>query len=309
MWLEKNRYEEIDAVLHSGQKKELGRVFSDISMMENRVEPVPPSCPKCNKQLIRQTLPYLELFVTACPERHGLWLSREVCTSLRNFISEQISIAGKKKQAIKMLNAFAFAALAFCILYYGPAYFQGRYYKIRDRVENMRISENYWPIRDSKWFPAIPVKQSVIDKQEELIYFQQWTGLMAEGVSNRMNIDAFLQIKRRPSQYETVLALYLEKQRDFLARLKTLQAPAALSEFHGRIVAATEAQMKFYTRFAMAKTQDSSVKLQDFLQDKNLINCSGELHLAYEFILKFYTSIDHATHQAIERRLCWFDII
>ena len=173
-----------------------------------------------------------------------------------------------------------------------------------------RIDENNWPSHAelTDWLP-LPTKASVIDHQDELVYFNDWIGLLNEGIANRYNMEAGLAGKRRPQDLSALRDLFADKQNTFLGKIKLMNPPERLAQFHDKFVQAAHYQIEFYRDYAEAKANDPAVQLKDLLNNSYLKQCNELLWAAYYEFQRLYPNADRATNAAIEMRLCQFDII
>lgn len=312
MWFQKSVFDKFQSVLRLGSLKEADRILVGALESEPRVEAPPNTCPHCRKGLIRQALPYLELFVNACPEKHGFWMTPENSSGLKKFIREQMGEEMRRKNKVRLLRSF-FAGFATVIIFHLLTPLAGNLQLLRQtklrHAENARIGTGYWPQRDRSYLQEISAKQSAIDNLDELIYFKDWSDLMQENISNRMNMDAVLQTRRSEEEYTMILAFYLRKQSAVLERLNAMQVPEKLKTFHRHIADSLKAQMRFYTAFTYEKSRDPEMSLDRLLKHPDLAECSRELHEAMSEAVGIYPQMDGPARQAIERRLCWADII
>jgi hypothetical protein len=306
MWLEQEKFREIDHAVVKGERRGLSRLLFELFHPENQKFPKNPTlCPKCNKTLVRKMHPYLEYFVQACPDRHGAWISPEVSLKLRQFVSEQMLIATKRKQALQFLLALFLGLLCFSLLAQSPRWISNWL----PNYEDLKVGEKYWPQREFRNFPSLPLKESSIDNAEEIFYVSQVLELLEDAASNRMNMDTVLKTRRSGERYWKAFEIYQQKQYEFLGKLRVMTVPEPLKEFHGHIETAAEAQLEFYGAFVHEKAQNASIGLQDMLGHPALKICNQSLLSAFDFIQKHYPNLDMTTRQAVESRLCWFDVI
>ena len=94
-----------------------------------------------------------------------------------------------------------------------------------------------------------------------------------------------------------------------LARLRRLEAPAALAPIHDRVLRATERQIEFYGDFARAKAADPTTNLGRLLTHPALQEQNEALHAAWDRVRQIYVDLDPETSQAIEQHFCGFDVI
>jgi hypothetical protein len=178
-----------------------------------------------------------------------------------------------------------------------------------DRIDNSRLSEEYWPERRWPGAHPIPLKESRIDVHEELLYFDQLLGLLEVGITNRLNMEGALGVSRPPERYTALYNVYQQRQGDVLERLRTLTVPGRLQPIHEQIVRATERQIAFYGDFARAKVQDPTTDLRRLLGHPAVREQNQALLDAWGRVGQLYPDLDRATHQAIYYHLCGFDTI
>ena len=306
MWLEKEKFQEIDHVVVKGEGRSLSRLLSELFHPENQKHsPNPKVCPTCQKTLVRKMHPYLEYFFHVCPDRHGAWMSPEVSDKLKQMVGEQILAAAKKKNAVRFLAAMLAGFILMSFLARSPQWMAQRSLQ----SEDSKIGADYWPARDFSQFPALPVKESGIDDASELLYLTQVLEILEEGASNRLNIEAVLRTKRSEENYWAAFGIYQRRQMGFINKLQLLSVPDSLKEFHENIQKAAEAQMAFYAGFTDEKVKNHSVQLKDRLNQSTLQVCNRKLLAAFEIFKKQYPLLDLQTREAVEKRLCWFDIV
>lgn len=305
MWLESEKFREIDSAVVKGERHGLSRLLSELFHPENQKYSAKMTvCPKCQKPLVRKMHPYLEYFVQACPDRHGVWMSPEVSDKLKQLVSEQMRIATQKKQALRFLIGAVAGMILFSVLTHGI-----KWLRFSPDAQNLRISENYWPERDFSTLPSLSIKGSVIQDSADLLYLSQVLKLLENGASNRLNMEAVLQTHRSEEKYWKAFEVYQREHAEFLAKLRMLSAPAPLQAFHSKLETSAQAQLEFYAALIQEKVENRSTALQDMLDHPALKVCHRELLSAFDLIQQAYPNLDPPTRQAIESRLCWFDVI
>ena len=181
-----------------------------------------------------------------------------------------------------------------------------------DRPSNAqanRISEDYWPtVQFQGWFP-LPAKESVVNNVDEFNYFSQWTKTIEEGINNRYNIVSVLEAKRANKDYLEMFQIFRNKQDSFIGRLRTMPIPERLQSFHDAVIEAASDQINFYEEWARQKDENQNIKLNDLTANGDLKRCNELLWKAYHQFQNLYPTSDKATNDAIEMRLCQFDII
>ena len=317
MWIATDGLTRIDSTVRRGRTAEVDRLLSDVLFEPPARAAIPMACPTCQRDLVRQPLAISGLFVSACPAGHGGWLGPDVAESLRRFVSARA--AAESRRRLFLLVALAVASFALLATMRTPsnrpappARTAARSVPVtaaRDNVDLARLGEDYWPERRWPGARAIPLKESRIDRHAELAYFHQLLELLDAGISNRLNIEGALAIRRAPERYEELYNLYRRRQEDVLARLRRLEAPAALAPIHDRVLRATERQIEFYGDFARAKAADPTTNLGRLLTHPALQEQNDALHAAWDRVRQIYVDLDPETSQAIEQHFCGFDII
>ena len=313
MWIEGERLQVIDSALERGRRAEVEQLLADVFRTPAGAIAIPRACPTCRRYLVRNPLPGVALFVSACPDRHGAWMTSDVVETLRRFVGEHATLAAKKRHQLKVLNRLlvVLGALVLAgILYTYPERIVTTLVETGSRVYDWRVSETYWP--DRGWvytYWQIDVKTSSINVHDELMYFTRLVALLDEGITNRLNMDGVLRTRRSPAEYTRIYELYREKQLDVLARMRQLLVPEKLAVVHARLLLATEEQIRFYRAFLDAKLVDPTMNLGRMLGDVALKTTNRELHTAWEEIRSMYPHLDVETSSAIEAHLCGFDVI
>jgi hypothetical protein len=312
MWIGRDRLQVIDSALENGHRAEIERVLADIFRSKAEQSEIPSVSPTCRRDLIRSPLPGVGLFVSACPERHGAWMTNDVVASLGQFVAEHATVAAKKRHQLKLLNRLLviLAVVApVSILLVHPERAITTIAGAVDGISDSRVSETNWPARGWMYKTALPTKGSVIDAHDELQYFHGLLSALDEGITNRLNIDGVLKTRRSRTEYEVLYGVYRTRQRDVLERLRRLHVPDRLKPIHARVILATEEQIRFYGTFTDAKLRDPSVDLGRMLGDTALKTVNQELVTAWTEIQRHYPALDEETRRAIESHLCGFDVI
>lgn len=314
MWIKHQHFRQISHALQDGKQSKIDQALAELVDLDHSPNEIPSACPSCRRELICSPLPYVELFVSSCPEHHGVWMSPVVWKKLKELMSYQISVDEKKKFCLKVLSQIALILMVgfsgLIVLIYSPRAVLDYFHQKHLNAQSMKISETDWPLRSSSDFPPIPLKESRIDQHQDLLYFERLSSILELGISNRLNMDLVLRTERKPStRYRDLYLFYAEKQSEFSAELKDLEPPAHLRQFHGLILEAVEEQTYFYGDYAEEKIRSKTAKLNQMLDHPALISSSKKLHDAYAIFKAIYPELDRATDEAIERRLCWMDII
>jgi hypothetical protein len=316
MWIATDNLTQLDSTVRRGRTADVDRLLTDVLFEPPARTAIPLACPTCRRDLVRQPLAIPGLFVSGCPAGHGGWLSPEVAESLRRYAMARA--AAESRRRLVLLGALAIGSFAVLATFAAPRrpaapprppVPAAATTLTRDNVDLTRLGDAYWPERRWPGARAIPLKESRIDRHAELAYFHQLLELLDAGISNRLNIDGALAIRRPPDWYETVYDVYRRRQTDVLERLRGLAAPASLAPIHERVVRATERQIDFYGDFARAKAQDSTTSLGRLLTHPALKEQNEALHAAWDRVRQIYVDLDPETSQAIEQHFCGFDVI
>ena len=178
-----------------------------------------------------------------------------------------------------------------------------------DDQNGTKISEDFWPTRTfENWYP-FPVKESVIDHQDELSYYLKWQKIIEEGINNRYNIVAVLNSKRDSQDYLNILEIYKQKQNEIISELRILDTPERLRLFHDKVIEAAIAEINFYEEWARQKSDDPNIKFETLVDNSELKRANELLWAAYYEFQRLFPARDKATNDSIEMRLCQFDVI
>jgi hypothetical protein len=346
MWVEQTGLAEIDTKLRYGATDEVDQLLREVLSAPAAPTAVPVCCPTCRRDLVRQPLAIAGLFGSACPEGHGAWLSPEVTDSLRALVGHRA--ADGRRHRIVLLGVLVGLSLIGLAIVSWPQRPSTAPRAIRevtpapgavdqttpvdrhavgtprtpaekstipvapttiDRVDNARLSESYWPDRPWPGARPIPLKESRIDVYEELVYFDQLLSVLEVGITNRLNMEGVLAVRRSPERYTALYAVYRERQENVLERLRALPVPGRLQPVHDPIVRATERQMAFYGEYTRAKAQDPTIDLRRMLAHPDLREQNQLLLQAWTRVGQLYVGLDTPTHEAIYYHLCGFDTI
>ena len=308
MWLNDKRTFLLKEALKKRNTSELDQALEDI-LNQNTSNAIPSVCPQCQHDLIPQTLPSLEITVSACPHHHGLWISAEAQQSLQNFILGTTSFTHKKRIARRIAIFSLFSTLILAVAIQNPNMILRPYQDFQNTLEAKKINEHYWPMPNFTGWYSLPIKESVIDHQDELIYFQKLTILLEHGIGNRYNVTKVLQAKLKRNFYLNTFSIFKEKQQEVVRRLYQLTPPERLNQFHEALLEAAKEQIVFYQEFTDEKYQNSSIQLDQLLANPHLKRCNELLWSAYYEFQRLYPDRDQATNDAVEQRLCQFDVI
>lgn len=175
--------------------------------------------------------------------------------------------------------------------------------------DSSHISKDHWPQTSFEGWLPLPIKESVIDHHEELSFFMAWTQVMEEGINNRYNMVTVLNSRRDKNDYWEMFSIFEAKQKKFISNLQKLDVPERLRNFHTQVVDASLYQINLYAKWTEKKAVNPSAKLDEFLNDVNLKRCNELLWAAYYEFQRLYPNRDKPTNDAIEMRLCQFDVI
>ncbi len=312
MWIASDRFQLIDEALEGGRRDDVDRLLADILTSDAAPGQIPTACPSCRRDLIRNPLPAVGIYVSTCPDRHGAWMTADVVETLRGFVAEHATRAAKKRHQVRVLNRLlvVFAVIApLAVLLTYPERVIVTIVGAVDSVSDRRVSETHWPARGWLYKTAIPTKGSVIDVHDELMFFHDLLSILDDGITNRLNIDGALKTRRSRVEYEALYDVYRSRQLDVLERLRRLEVPDRLRPIHARLMVATDQQIRFYGTFVDAKGQTPSIDLGGMLGDPALKTVNQELLTAWAEIQRLYPNLDAETGRAIESHLCGFDII
>jgi hypothetical protein len=333
MWVEQTGLTQIDTKVRYGAAAEVDRLLQELLAGATTPATVPVGCPTCQRDLVRQSLAIGTLFVSACPNGHGAWLSPETAESLRSAVGN-----GATSQRWQWLGVIGIVAVMSIVLFAIWPWRSGQDMlaprspepeavapaapttatapaaaaaspDAGDRVDNATLSEQHWPDRQWPGARPIPLKESRIDVHEELLYFDQLLGVLAVGISNRLNMEGVLAVPRAPERYEALYDVYRERQENVLDRLRRLQVPERLQPTHEQIVLATEQQIVFYGDFARAKAADATTDLRRLLAHPAVREQNRALLDAWGRVRQLYPDLDTATRDAIYHHLCGFDTV
>lgn len=308
MWLKTNQMQTLDQALHAGKNTTLDEELFQLLRQKESGDAIATTCPQCHADLVRQMFPYLEVPVSACPQGHGAWMTEGVRTHIWELIRDHASVKARRCYTLRVLG-LVLGCLTVFFLAVGIPYGTKMAITLSNYLDDRRVNENYWPKRVAEAYPALPAKGSVIDHVEELACIQEILSILEEGISNRLNMESVLRTHRSGQDYRRLSAVFQRRQSVVLNQLNNLSVPQRLTGIHRHLVTAVQSQMAFYADFTTEKIRHPSVTLNQMLQHPALRSTNQELWAAYQEWLALYPGLDAPTHQAIERRLCWFDII
>src|SRR5204863_422394 len=82
----------------------LTQLLADIVRSGRGEGAIPTTCPTCRRDLVRNPLPGVGLHVSACPDRHGAWMTSDVMETLHRFVAEHATLAARKRHQLRVLN-------------------------------------------------------------------------------------------------------------------------------------------------------------------------------------------------------------
>ncbi len=311
MWVASDRLQVIETAVERGQRGDVGRLLVDLPSSTDRSGPIPVACPTCAHDLVRHTLPTGTLSVTACPAGHGAWVAGDDVDALRRFAGERATAkarAGPRRRVPGRLLAVLAVVVPLGLL----ATHRGRIVTtvvgLVDAYYDHQVDEDYWPARGWVYKERISAKAGGIDAGDELRYFARALALLDEGITNRINVHGVLKTRRTAAEYERLYAIYHERQRSVLDGLRGLAPPRRLARVHARLLAATQAQIRFFRAFVDAKLADGGVDLGRMLDAPDLKTANGELESAWSEIRRLYPRLDAETGSVIEHHLRGFEV-
>src|SRR2546426_8451865 len=126
MWIEGNRLQVIDSALERGRRDDVERLLADIFQSNAKQGEIPTACPTCRRDLVRNALPGVGLYVSARPDRHGAWMTSDVVETLRRFVAEHATLAARKRHQLRILNRL--------LVILGAVLFAGLLYSYPERI-------------------------------------------------------------------------------------------------------------------------------------------------------------------------------
>lgn len=309
MWINSSQFQKIDRFLVSGAR---GLTFSgelSSTLLEARQVGINDvkNCPVCRKDLERRVLPYMEVFIQACPNGHGVSMPEEVFSQISQLVKKQgVSWIPAKLANLdsRSLQSLLFIGMLLALMA-APALMP----KSSEPVaESKAKAHSLWGERQVE--PALfPAMDSAIQNSEEWQYLEDSMFLIKEGIANRLNIQEALESSDSLEKIADVFSVYESKQQDFLIKLNAIHVPPALRKFHEKMILATVSQIDFYAAFTTQKLSSKSTTLASMLDHQALHLSNQNLLAAYSEIKKVYPSMNAATDTAIYERLSAFDII
>ncbi|HBH03983.1 MAG TPA: hypothetical protein DDZ42_19065 [Candidatus Rokubacteria bacterium] len=309
MWLASGRVQALGTALHDGRRDEVERLLEDVFAGSRAADEGPAACPTCRRDLVRTPLADVDLVVGTCPAGHGAWLSRAEGERLQALVGAHAAARARQRHVLRVLLVVLAAVWGVVLLVWGGEPLGRSAVALIEDLESRRITTTSWPARGSSGLHPLPVKESVIDRPDELLYFHTLLPLLEGGATNRVNMHRVLSTRRSNDEYAALYDLYRRRQTDVLDQLRRVPVPERLAEIHRRIVTATEQQIAFFGAFVEEKVKDPAIDLGRMLKHPALQTTSRELHTAWDLIRRAYPALDRPTSDAIESRLCQFDVI
>ncbi|HEY7203080.1 MAG TPA: hypothetical protein VIA61_02215 [Methylomirabilota bacterium] len=289
MWLTGTSLERIDSALGRGPAAEVDRLLAEILAVGSATEPTPTACAVCRRDLTRHHLGHSPVWIYSCPDGHGSWLDGAGVTALQRLLQERAQpsvaaaaapvpapLAARRRLAVLLMAALAALALTFVL---APP-----------------------PRGGQKLVESSPM--TIAERR----YFAELTGLLDDGIANRLHVDGVLKSESSAETYTAAFETYRRRQDGFLRGLDALSVPARLRPAHDAIRRAAERQVGFYRDFTDARVRAPRA-LPNLLGHPDLRESDYDLHRAWDLIRQTYPVLDPALAQEIERRLCSFDIV
>lgn len=297
MWLDTEKFRELGSAICKGERKSLSRYMRELFHPENQFSLKMTACPTCHKPLVGKMLPDLEYFVQACPDRHGAWMSPEVSAKVREMVSRQFFISTRRWESLKLAAKCLFAGFAIVFLL-NLSQMSAKNKIPQSEAEEAPAAQNI--------LPAFSAESSNLPSAEEKRYVTNLLALLEEGAANRVEMNLRFKAPHSVQEGEKVFTDYLKKQRALISRMHAAEVPAALNEFHQKLIRAAEAQVVFFAEWAQRET---SQNFENMLRHPALQACHREIVDAANLFGQIYPDIDTPTLLALEKRLSWFDII
>jgi hypothetical protein len=299
MWLEQDKFREIDKAVCKGESRSLLRVLTEFFHPENQsYRKILDVCPTCQKTLVRKMLPYLEYVVQACPDRHGAWISPEVSEKMKGLMREEITRSSQRGKTIRAISWGVGLFLLLFALSQALSTFSPQ--RPQPAFERSEAGENLIPI---------PARIEGIENPLEITYLKEIAALLETAASARIALEDFLSSRHSEEEYWAAFDQYRKDYFRIMGKLHALPVPEALNEFHATLKSALQTQLVFYGEFIHLKNGNKLLRTQDMLNHPALRQSSEELIKAYGLLLKQYPQLDHVTSRAFETRLCDLDIL
>lgn len=286
MWLDTSGLQAVDTVLQPGNTAEVDRFLADLLGNAPSQRITPNICLTCRRDLVRRPLPRPNLYVSACPDGHGGWMTDDVVGALRTFVETETGQIARKRHAIKVLNRVVvlgvFAVISVLMLAYA--------------VVNGVVPA-----------PTAVIGMATTLSREDWMYFQQAIHLLEEGTSNRLALEA--DLGAAPSTYAARLDAYRTRQRELRGRLAALDTPSRRRAFNDKLLVATDQQIRLYEAFVAAKTADPTVNLRRMATHPDARGTDQSLWAAWHLVQQTYPGLDSPTSRTIEQHLCAYDVL
>src|SRR5437773_648685 len=150
MWIAGDRLQVIDSALDGGRRDDVEQLLADIFRSGRGEGAVPTTCPTCRRDLVRNPLPGVGLHVSACPDRHGAWMTSDVIETLHRFVAEHTTLAAWKRQHLRVLNRLLAVLAVSClgaIVFTYPARVVVGAVKYVTRTSAWLALDSDWPTR------------------------------------------------------------------------------------------------------------------------------------------------------------------
>jgi len=278
MWIAGSQLQQIGSALETGPTHDIDRLLADLLAARTDGPATPGACAVCRRELLRAELVPGRLVVYACPAEHGAWLDAEARAALERFLAASAAPSGSGRR-MKVLLAILTASVVGLVA----------------TMLAIPMPHHLSPPR-----PMTP---------EERQYVVELMRVLDDGIRNRSAIDRALKTQAAPDAHRAAYDTYREQQERMLARLRGLAVPKRTRPVHERIVVATERQMAFYLAFVNARARGDSADVTKLLGHPDLRATDYELHAAWDTFRNLYPGLDQKFYDALESRLCWFDVI
>ena len=311
MWIESDQYRDINSALERRSRDILERLFPNFLQPAIPPDNKPTLCPQCRKPLIRRAVPYVELFVSACPDHHGAWLSSDTAKKLRDFIHDELDV--KKKKSIHFFSARPYLyswLIISCVitLLAETPHILSRLAGVNSQgIVASKLGPHYWPVRvQEDWYP-LTFEGAGIRSEDDRIYLDFIGLALEQGITNRLNLEDALKVKKSQEGYESLYHFFEENQLALLSLIGRVKVPEEWSEFHKHLLKAFGAQIQYYSdRISLLPDEAGR---RPFGENENLKTCHRELLEAWENFISIYADPNHPLHVGIYKRLCAFDVI
>lgn len=316
MWIESDQYRDINSALERRSREILERLFSKFHSsqpLSSKSHQKPTLCPSCRKPLIRKAVPYVELFVSACPDHHGAWLSSDTAEKLREFIHEELNEKKPKASPGITLRPYlvSWVILSFVITVLAqiPSLITHMLGVNEQGIAASRIGPHYWPTRIQESWQPLNYEGAGITDEEDRNYIDFIGIILEQAITNRKNIDDALQIPRKTEDRASVIQFFEEHQLILISVLSRAKVPERLKGFHERLIRALTSQIEFYGDLGTALQEGRKEKKSLMMDHPGLIESHSALLDAWEEFSNVAPDPRHPLSQGMYERLCALDIV